>query len=278
MDLEQEVCVPGDFTDAVENNGAFGSINIEEQVLAFFFEHGGVHFSEIENRSFEVSMLDNFDEAYYEIVVQGILSDGGTYHIDTFIVNRDSRSFYVYHNKSGQYLKYGWSMSYRSATSPIWSYRLEHGGAGNRSLEQGLIYSGILRIICLHTGSVLWNLDEDIFFRAHRIFWSECERFVALDNPWIWYTDVMIIDTTDFSETNLIGVTGIVDAVSEATNHDFCMSFGSDHHHTLIGWVDDSTLEVEFYWLTTEATIVRGTYQFNIITGTVIDIAIFDDE
>jgi len=118
-------------------------------------------------------------------------------------------------------------------------------------------------------------MDEGTFFRALRFFWSEDGRFVALDHPWIWYTNAIIIDTMDFSETNLIGLVSIVDAVSNVTNYEFCISPGSDHHHTLIGWLDASILEVDFYWLSTEAGIIRGIYHLDVITWDVKDIVLY---
>jgi len=250
----------------------------KEQVLEFFLEYGEIHFGEIENRNFEVLDASDIEDAYYRIIVNGILNDGSNYHIDTFAVNLDTHNFFIYHNESEQYIRYGRRMSYKSETSPAGTYRLEHGGAGSRPHQHGTIYTGTLRIICLDSGNILWSLSDDIFFRAHRIFWSEDGRFVAFDHPWIMYTDIMIIDTTTFSETNLIGLINIVDAVSKVANSEFCMSLGSDHHHTLVGWVDTSTVEVEFYWLTTETRTVRGTYQFNAITREVININIFRDE
>jgi len=248
-------------------------------VLEHFTEHSTIRFFEIENRDFEVLhpiVLDG--EYFYKVVAMGRLNDGSMYHIDSFAVSLENNRIYVWHDKTNQFARsFGSRMLYRSNTSPNGNYRIEFADVGGGSLgSQGQLGGGFLRIVELEAGYIKWRSEEILCNRIGNIAWSLNSRFVAFDLPWINDTDAIVIDTFCFTHFHLLGLSSVIDAISYAVGSEIRHSPYNEFHHSIVRWVDASTLEIRFYCLTVDGRVIEGTYQYNVKTNKVKIVTILE--
>ena len=263
-------------SDICENDDAQINMNRSDIAWNYLMEYCLV-ISEPENRNFDISYpVEVEGENCYKIILTGKLMDGGTYLIDTFAVNinnytqglYDSCECYYYDNKTEQFEELnGGKKIYYSITSPNGEYRFENAGLANRSVS-GVGFDEF-QIIDLTTGECT-GVMNDSYYAVYGEIWSEDSRFVAFELQWIWDSDIVIVDTVDFSRTFLDS-----DEISSILPNDskYEINSADEHYYAIDTWVDSSILQIKFHCFTGREEF-HGKYQYDAINKIVKNVMI----
>ena len=126
----------------------------------------------------------------------------------------------------------------------------------------------ILVLACF-AGAIKWRSEEMFCNRIGNIMWSPGGKFVAFGLPWINDTDAIVVDTFDSTHFHLLGLSSVIDAISYAVGSEIRHSSYNEFRHSIVRWIDASTLEVRFYCLTVDGRVIEGIYRYDVATGEV---------
>ena len=185
--------------------------------------------------------------------------NGGTYLINTFAINIKTKMLY-YVNISGDYERFQNIPWYAISESPnkkfsIISVSIVEGGHGGN----GDYYLGNTQILDMNTSEVLW---EDTAAQREKYMWSEDSRYVARQYSGRIWTNVVIIDTADFSVITLPASEEII----------YQTGFGSSpavylSEFKIDRWVSEGTIKITFGWDNDAGKWTQGSYLFDVKDG-----------
>ena len=149
--------------------------------------------------------------------------------------------------------------------SPDRAYRVEAYGTDKGITAAGLYpYEG-LRVIRNSDETTVWNGDG--YYRAE-FLWSNDSKYVAVYREARIYGECFVVsaDTGEVIELPDMGtVSAQLDIASQpATNR-------PDPYFKAMEWVDDTTIHVNYRWISQEGKkVVSGTYEYDIINGDIV--------
>ena len=216
-------------------------------------------FESSQERVFNILEPAKVDDGYFVIIeVQGKYNTS-TYFIDSFAINPKANVFY-YKNNSGDFERFQNQPWYAFAVSPYKEFCIESGNiAGGGHGGNGDYYLGTTRIIDMNTSDVLW---EDTGAQREKFAWSEDSRYVARQYSGRIWTNVIIIDTADFSVITLPTSEEIIYQTGIGSSSAVYLSeFKIDR------WVSEGTIRIIFGWDNDAGKWTQGSYLFAVNDG-----------
>jgi hypothetical protein len=152
--------------------------------------------------------------------------------------------------------------------SPDGKYRAEAYGTNKSITAAGLYpYEG-LRVIRSSDEVVIWSGEG---YYIVEFIWSSNSKYVAVYGEARIYGECFVVDAEAgeaIGLPSLNDISGQLDAASQpAANR-------PDPYFKAVGWVNDTTLRVNFRWMAQEdERIVSGTYEYDITSGNIVSIS-----
>ncbi len=222
------------------------------------------YFEEIENRDFAIwGPIQIAGEDCYKVGVRGRYTDGETYEIDTLAVNIDNGKQYFLNRETEEFEMLSATPTFACKTSPNGKLRIEsmgmnadgYGTSGLYSLEE-------MRIIDLDTKETLWAMESML---CNEFSWSEDSRYVAVQNSGRQWTQTNVVDTSNYSTILLPGIYDITEECTEVAMPD---ENAPMQQIEIEQWISPMSIQINFEWVTKDATVMKGTYEYNLETGT----------
>jgi len=225
-----------------------------------------------EARSTVMSFFENSQERIFNIrepvkvdddncvVVEALGKyNSGTYSIDTFAVNPKDNALY-YKTGSGAFERFQNQPWYAYSVSPNKEFCIEsviiagggHGGNGDYYLET-------TRIIDMSTSDILWEYTGA---QQEKYEWSEDSRYVARQHSGRSWTNVIIINSADFSVITLPTSEEIISQTGfDSSPATYLCEFKTGR------WVSEGLIRINFGWDNDAGKWTQGSYLFAVNAG-----------
>lgn len=202
------------------------------------------------------------DQPTIVLDVSGIAKNG-TYPLETFYVSPSTGSMYYFSSSENQFVKIDGTPYFTSADSIDEKFRAETVGMTNNYVS-GNFVPDITRVLDLSSGEIRWSTDGT---SNTRLYWSSDGRYLAVQGSGRQWTEILILDTTTWSEVFHTRVDDLFDALGTPLSAN---SNGVSSFH-FNAWDEDHTFKVDFEIDLTEGTCAVGTFIYSLDTDSYTD-------
>ena len=252
-------------TPVIENTSPPATENsITDDAQGAILESISTIFDPVHHRLLDIRdtpvVIDN--QSTIVLDVYGI-ANNSTYPLEIFSLAPNSGSLYYFSSSENQFVRIAGTPHFTSSDSTDEKYRAETVGMTNNYIS-GNFVPDITRVIDLSNNEVKWSTDGT---SNTQFWWSSDSRYLAVQGSGRKWTELLILDTTSWSEVFHARVDDLFDVLGVPLSADpnGVSKFLFD------AWNEDHTFKANFEIDLIEGTCAVGTFIFNLDTSSYTD-------